>query len=148
MERTCIIIKPDGVKRNLIGEIINRLEREGLNVRAIKMINAEVETLRKHYSAHIDKHFYKGLESYLIEGPVVAMVFEGFEAVKKSRKLIGHTDPGQARKGTIRGDLGKDSLELADRERRSVRNLIHASGTKEEAESEIELWFKREEILE
>jgi len=148
MERTCIIIKPDGVKRNLIGEIINRLEREGLSVRAIKMINAEVKTLRKHYSAHIDKHFYRGLEAYLMEGPIVAMVFEGFEAVKKSRKIVGHTDPGQAGKGTIRGDLGKDSLEIADREKRSVRNLIHASGTKDEADTEIGLWFKKEEILE
>jgi len=148
MERTCIIIKPDGVKRNLIGEITNRLEREGLNVRAIKMINAEIETLRKHYSAHVDKHFYQGLEAYLMEGPIVAMVFEGFEAIEKARDLIGHTDPGQARKGTIRGDLGEDSLERADREKRSVRNLIHASGTKEEAESEINLWFKKEEILE
>ena len=148
MERTCIIIKPDGVKRNLIGEIINRLEREGLNVRGMKMINAEIETLRRHYSAHIDTHFYKGLEAYLMEGPIVAMVFEGFDAIEKSRELVGHTDPSQARKGTIRGDLGRDSLELADREKRSVRNLIHASGTKEEAESEIELWFKKEEILE
>jgi nucleoside-diphosphate kinase len=148
MERTCIIIKPDGVKRNLIGEIIKRLEKEGLSVRAIKMINAEIETLRRHYSAHIDKHFYQGLEAYLIEGPIVAMVFEGSESIEKARDLIGHTDPSQAKKGTIRGDLGKDSLERADREKRSVRNLIHASGTKEEAESEIGLWFKKEEILE
>ncbi|NIO22948.1 MAG: nucleoside-diphosphate kinase [Candidatus Aenigmarchaeota archaeon] len=147
MERTCIIIKPDGVKRNLIGEIINRLEGEGLGVRAIKMINAEVETLRKHYAAHIDKHFYKGLEEYLMEGPIIAMVFEGFEAIEKARELTGHTDPSQASKGTVRGDLGEDSIELADREKRSVRNLIHASGTKEEAESEIKLWFKKEEIL-
>lgn len=148
MERTCIIIKPDGVKRNLIGEIINRLEREGLSVRAMKMINAEVETIRKHYAAHVDKHFYKGLEAYLMEGPIVAMVFEGFNAVEKSRNIIGHTDPSKAKKGTIRGDLGEDSLERADREKRSVRNLVHASGTKEEAEHEIKLWFDENEILE
>ena len=147
MERTCIIIKPDGVERNLIGEIIRRLEKEGLSVRAMKMINAEIETLRKHYAAHVDKPFYKGLEEYMTEGPVVAMVFEGFDAVQKARDLIGHTDPSKAKKGTIRGDLGEDSLELADREGRSVRNLIHASGTKEEAENEIKLWFREEEIL-
>ncbi len=83
-----------------------------------------------------------------MEGPIVAMVFEGFDAVQKSRDLTGHTDPSQARKGTIRGDLGEDSLEVAEKEKRSVRNLIHASGTKEEAETEINLWFDREEILE
>ncbi len=148
MERTCIIIKPDGVKRNLIGEIIRRLEREGLSVRAIKMINAEIETLRRHYAAHVDKPFYKGLEAYMTEGPIVAMVFEGFDAVQKARDLIGHTDPSKAKPGTIRGDLGEDSLELADKEGRSVRNLVHASGTKEEAENEIKLWFTEGEILE
>lgn len=148
MERTCIIIKPDGVERNLIGDIINRLEKEGLSVRAMKMINAEIETLRKHYAAHLDKPFYKGLEAYLMEGPVVAMVFEGFEAIQKARELTGHTDPKQANKGTVRGDLGKDSMEVANNEGRSVRNLIHASGTGEEAESEINLWFDKEEILE
>ncbi|MCK4531673.1 MAG: nucleoside-diphosphate kinase, partial [Candidatus Aenigmarchaeota archaeon] len=89
MERTCIIVKPDGVRRNLIGEIINRLERGGLNVRAIKMINAEIETLQEHYSAHIDKPFYKGLEAYMTEGPIIAMIFEGFDAVQWARDLIG-----------------------------------------------------------
>jgi nucleoside-diphosphate kinase len=148
MERTCIIVKPDGVKRMLIGEIINRLERGGLSVRAIKMINAEVETLRKHYSAHVDKPFYKGLETYMTEGPIVAMVFEGFDAVQKARDITGHTDPTKAEKGTIRGDLGEDSFEKADSEGRGLRNLVHASGTKEEAISEIKLWFKKEEILE
>ena len=148
MERTCIIIKPDGVKRNLIGEIIRRLEKEGLSVRAIKMINAEIEILRKHYAAHVDKPFYKGLEAYMTEGPVVAMVFEGFDAVQKARDLIGHTDPSKAKKGTIRGDLGEDSLEKADSEGRALRNLVHASGTKEEAENEIKLWFEENEILE
>lgn len=148
MERTCIIVKPDGVRRNLIGEIINRLERGGLNVRAIKMINAEIETLREHYSAHIDKPFYKGLEAYMTEGPIIAMIFEGFDAIQRARDLIGHTDPGQANKGTIRGDLGEDSSEKADSEGRGLRNLVHASGTKEEAETEVKLWFEKEEILE
>ncbi len=148
MERTCIIVKPDGVRRNLIGEIINRLERSGLGVRAMKMINAEIETLRRHYSAHVDKPFYKGLEEYMTEGPIVAMVFEGFDAIQKARDLIGHTDPGKAEKGTIRGDLGEDSLEKADSEGRGLRNLVHASETKEEAESEVNLWFEKGEVLE
>lgn len=148
MERTCIIVKPDGVRRNLIGEIINRLERGGLSVRAIKMINAEIETLREHYSAHVDKPFYKGLEAYMTEGPIIAMIFEGFDAIQKARDLVGHTDPGQAKKGTIRGDLGEDSSEKADSEVRGLQNLVHASGTREEAESEVNLWFEKEEILE
>ncbi len=148
MERTCIIVKPDGVKRSLIGEIINRFEKGGLSVRAIKMINAEVETLRKHYAAHIDKPFYKGLEEYMTEGPIVAMVFEGFDAVQKAREMTGHTDPRKAEKGTIRGDLGEDSMDIANSEGRSVRNLVHASGTPEEAKSEIKLWFDENEILE
>lgn len=148
MERTCIIVKPDGVRRNLIGEIISRLERGGLTVRGIKMINAEAELLRKHYAAHIDKPFYRGLEEYMMEGPVVAMVFEGFDAVKKARSLVGVTDPSKAGKGTIRGDLGEDSFELADGEGRSVRNLVHASGTPEEGETEVKLWFREHEILE
>ncbi|UCC91662.1 MAG: nucleoside-diphosphate kinase [Candidatus Aenigmatarchaeota archaeon] len=148
MERTCIIVKPDGVRRNLVGEIINRLERGGLSVRAIKMINAEIGTLREHYSAHVDKPFYKGLEAYMTEGPIVAMVFEGFDAIRKARDLTGHTDPSKAEKGTIRGDLGEDSLEKADSEGRGLRNLIHASGTKEEGEAEVKIWFDKEEILE
>ena len=148
MERTCIIVKPDGVRRNLIGEIINRLESGGLSVRGIKMINAEIETLRKHYSAHVDKPFYKGLEAYMTEGPIVAMVFEGFDAVQKARDIVGHTDPTQADKGTIRGDLGEDSFEKADSEGRGLKNLVHASGTKEEGENEVKIWFDKGEILE
>lgn len=148
MERTCVIVKPDGVRRDLIGEIINRMERGGLSVRGIKMINAEAELLKEHYAAHIDKPFYRGLEEYMTEGPVVAMVFEGFDAVQKVRALVGVTDPKKAGKGTIRGDLGEDSFELADREGRSVRNLVHASGTPEEGEAEVKLWFREHEILE
>lgn len=147
MERTCVIVKPDGVRRDLIGEIINRLERGGLSVRAIKMINAEIDLLRKHYSAHVDKPFYEGLEKYMTEGPIVAMVFEGFDAIQKARDLVGHTDPPKANKGTVRGDLGDDSLEKADLEGRALRNLVHASGTKEEGEAEVNLWFTGEEIL-
>lgn len=147
MEKTCVIVKPDGVRKNLIGEVINRLERAGLAVRAIKMINAEIRTLRKHYSAHVDKPFYKGLEAFMTEGPVIAMVFEGFDAINKVRKIAGHTDPGKAEKGTIRGDLSEDSAEKADREGRSIRNVVHASGNREEAEAEIKLWFREEEIF-
>jgi nucleoside-diphosphate kinase len=148
MEQTCVIVKPDGVRRNLIGEVINRLEKGGLSVRGIKMINAEAELLKKHYAAHIDKPFYKGLEEYMLEGPVVAMVFEGFDAVQKVRALVGVTDPVKCDRGTIRGDLGEDSFEMADSDGRSVRNLVHASGTPEEGEAEVKLWFKDHEILE
>ncbi|MEE9323099.1 MAG: nucleoside-diphosphate kinase [Candidatus Aenigmarchaeota archaeon] len=148
MERTCVIIKPDGIQRNLVGEIISCYERGGLKLKAIKIVKAEPDSLRKHYSAHVDKPFYSGLETYMTEGPVIIMIFEGENAIKRVREITGHTDPSKADKGTIRGDLGEDSFEKADSEGRGLRNLVHASGTPEEAEKEIELWFEKGDILE
>lgn len=141
MERTLVIIKPDGVKENLTDEIIRRYENAGLKMVKRKVIKADVTLLRRHYSAHVKKPFYEGLEKFMMECPVVAIVFKGEDAVNKVRKITGYTDPSKAEKGTIRGDLGEDSLEKADKEGRAVRNLVHASGSKEEAEKEIKLWF-------
>ena len=141
MERTLIIVKPDGVKRNLAEEIIRRYERTGLRVVARTTVKATPALLRKHYAAHTGKDFYSALEEYVLESPVVAFVLEGESAVAVARKATGATDPSTAEKGTIRGDLGIDSRELADSEKRSIRNLVHASGTKEEAAQEIRLWF-------
>ena len=141
IERTLVIVKPDGVRRNLVDEIIERYEKEGLKVVQKKTMHADSTLLRQHYSAHVEKPFYKGLERFMSSGPVVAMILEGEDAVGHARKITGATDPSKAEKGTIRGDMGIDSLEKADREERAIENLVHASGTKEEAEKEIRLWF-------
>lgn len=141
IERTLVILKPDGVKRNLADKIIKRYEDAGLKLVKKRTVVADSNLLKQHYSAHIGKPFYKGLEKFMMEGPVVAIIFEGDDAVARVRKLTGYTDPSKAEKGTIRGDLGEDSLEKADKEGRAIRNLVHASGNKEEAEKEIKLWF-------
>jgi nucleoside-diphosphate kinase len=141
MERTLVLIKPDGVERNLIGEIIKRFEEGGLNVKNIRMATPTKDFVKTHYAMHRDKPFFSLLIKYLAGRPVVAMVLEGKDAVVRVRQITGATDPSKAEKGTIRGDLGNDSREKADREHRSIYNLIHASGTKDEADVELKLWF-------
>lgn len=141
MEKTLVMIKPDGVERNLIGEIIRRFEEGGLKVKNIKMATPSREFVKTHYAMHRDKPFFGMLIDYLAGKPVVAMVLEGKNAVANVREITGATDPSKAEKGTIRGDLGNDSREKADKEHRSIYNLIHASGTKDEAEVELMLWF-------
>lgn len=141
MEKTLVLIKPDGVERNLIGEIIKRFEEGGLKVRNIKMVTPSREFVKTHYAMHKDKPFFRVLVDYLANRPVVAMILEGKNAVSMAREITGATDPSKAEKGTIRGDLGNDSREKADKQKRSIYNLIHASGTKEEAEIELKLWF-------
>ena len=141
MERTLVLIKPDGVERNLIGEIIRRFESGGLKVRDMKMAAPKKEFVETHYAMHRGKPFFDLLIKYLANRQVVAMVLEGKDAVAIVRKIVGATDPSKADKGTIRGDLGNDSRERADREHRSIYNLIHASGTQDEAKAELKLWF-------
>ena len=141
IERTLVVVKPDGVRRNLVDKIIKRYEKEGLKVVQKKIMRADSALLRQHYSAHVAKPFYKGLEKFMSSGPVVAVILEGKDAVAHVRKITGATDPSKAEKGTIRGDVGTDSLDKADREGRAIENLVHASGTKEEADKEIMLWF-------
>ena len=141
MERTLVLIKPDGVERNLIGEIIKRFEENGLKVANLRMVIPSREFVQTHYAVHKDKPFFDVLVDYLAEKRVVAIVLEGEDAVSRVRKIVGATDPSKAEKGTIRGDLGNDSKEKADAEGRSIYNLVHASGTREEAEEEIKLWF-------
>jgi len=141
MERTLVLIKPDGVERNLIGEIIKRFEEGGLRVRDIKMATPSKDFVKTHYAMHRDKPFFGMLIKYLTGRPVVAMVLEGKDAVARVRQITGATDPSKAEKGTIRGDLGNDSREKADAGHRSIYNLIHASGTQDEAKMELRLWF-------
>lgn len=176
-ERTLVIIKPDGIQRSLIGEIIRRYERTGLKLMALKMIIPTEEMAVQHYyevggDAWLEEvgrkaraaYEKKGMKSpyatnmdngkavmlanakYLSSGPVVVMVWQGNSAVGLVRKITGGTEPLTSDVGTIRGDLTLDSYQIADLDQRSVRNLIHASGTTEEAEKEMKIWFKEEEF--
>lgn len=137
MERTFVMIKPDGVQRGLIGEIIARFERRGLKIVAMKMVHVDEAFAHKHYAVHEGKPFFEGLIRYITSAPVVAMVVEGPDAIRIVRDMVGATDPRKAAPGTIRGDYG---LEIG-------RNLIHASDAPETAEFEVGLWFTDEEIV-
>jgi len=179
-ERTLIFIKPDGVQRGLVGEVLRRFERAGLKIIGLKMVQATPDFLEKHYpqtedflrtlggktreafaAAGLDVKEQTGsddplaigravrgwLIDYVASSPVVAFVLEGIQAVGTARKLVGDTLPFRAAPGTIRGDFSIDSPTVANLQRRPVRNLIHASGTVEEADFEIGLWFRPEELF-
>lgn len=180
-EKTLVMVKPDGVKRGLTGEIIRRIEQRGLKIIAMKMFWATPDDLNKHYppsedyfknlggktlstyekhnidpkqefgtddASVIGKSVQQWLVDFMTSGPIVKMVVQGLHAVEMVRKLVGHTMPAQSEMGTIRGDFSVDSATLANMQKRAVHNLVHASGTIEEAEQEIELWFTKEEIHE
>ncbi|MBO0352051.1 nucleoside-diphosphate kinase [Phormidium pseudopriestleyi FRX01] len=137
MERTFIAIKPDGVQRKLIGEIIRRFEAKGFTLVGLKMMSVPRELAEKHYQVHQEKPFFPGLVKFITSGPLVAMVWEGDGVVSSARKIIGATNPLTAEPGTIRGDFGV-----------SVgRNLIHGSDAIETAAHEISLWFTPEELV-
>lgn len=138
MERTFLMIKPDGVQRNLIGEIISRIERKGLKLVGGKFMTVPQSLAEEHYAEHTDKPFYKHLISFITSAPVFAMVVEGEDAVHVARHIIGKTNPSEATPGTIRGDLG---LTVG-------RNIIHGSDSVESANKEINLWFKADELSE
>lgn len=132
------MIKPDGVQRRLIGEIISRFEKKEMKIVGMKFIHPSKEMAEKHYEVHKNKPFYEGLIQYFLSGPVVAMVLEGEKVIQLVRKMIGETDPKNALPGTIRGDYAQQIS----------RNIIHASDSKETAEFEINLWFNDKEIVE
>ena len=136
VERTFLMIKPDAVQRNLIGEIVSRIENKGLKLVGGKLIQVPTELAEKHYSEHEGKPFYEKLISFITSAPVFAMVVEGEDAVAVSRHIIGSTNPSEAAPGTIRGDLG---LTVG-------RNIIHGSDSVESAQREISLWFNSNEI--
>ncbi len=176
-EKTLIIIKPDGLQRGLVGEMLARFEKVGLKIVAAKMLNATEDQVEAHYTLDPDwrrvtgektiksytdkgeKHphgddpmtitaiILKKLRDYMTSGPVMPIVLEGPHAVATVRKLIGSTEPLSSGVGTIRGDFVIDSYPMSNAEERSVRNLIHASGSVAEAEKEIQHWFKPGEIL-
>lgn len=131
MQKTLVVIKPDGVQRGLVGPILNRFEQRGFRIVALKMLTVPPAMAEKHYAVHQGKFFYNDLVQYISSGPVVAFVLEGVEAIKAVRLMVGATRPYEAAPGTIRGDFAVTGL----------RNLIHASDAPETAESEIALWF-------
>jgi nucleoside-diphosphate kinase len=137
MERTLVIIKPDGVQRGLIGEIITRLERRGLKIVAMKMIQMSKELAEKHYAVHKGKPFYEGLVQYITSSPVVVMAVEGNRAIELVRNTMGATNPANATPGTIRADF---AVEIG-------RNLVHGSDGPETAAFELSLFFRDDEIL-
>jgi len=176
-ERSLVLLKPDAVQRGLIGEIITRFEKKGLKVTALKMLWPTKEMAAKHYDMpaetmkllgdrtlasyaekgvkhaisdpmDIARDIIKKLVKYLAAGPVIAMVIEGAHAVAHVRKIRGATNPLGADMGTITADLTIDSYFMGDLQERAIRNLVHASGNVEEAEHEIKLWFKEDEIME
>ncbi|MCD8895616.1 nucleoside-diphosphate kinase [Mammaliicoccus sciuri] len=136
MERTFLMIKPDAVQRNLIGEVVSRLERKGLKLMAAKLFQASEELAKEHYAEHVEKPFFNDLVSFITSGPVFAMVVEGKNVVEVTRTLVGETNPTKAAPGTIRGDYG---IDLG-------RNIIHGSDSNESAEREIGLWFDQSEL--
>ena len=152
IQRTLILFKPDAVQRGIVGEILTRFERVGLKIVGTKMIFPNKEHYHKHYEGigkmvtrRGEKAFDMALE-FMTQGPVIAMVFEGVEAVELVRKLVGGTEPKSALPGTIRGDYSHMSFGYADEHNVGIPNLIHASGSVEEAKQEIEHWFSNYEI--
>lgn len=137
MERSLVLIKPDGTQRGLTGAILARLEESGLKLVALKMLRMDKKLAEQHYAVHKDKPFFTGLVNYITSGPIVAAVFEGEQAVERIRKIMGPTDPSKAALGTIRRDFGLD-IE---------RNTIHGSDAVPTAEREIKLFFPEKEIL-
>lgn len=134
-ERTFMMIKPDGVQRAKVGEIIRRIENKGYKIVALKMMTPTPALLAQHYAEHVEKPFYPALVNYMTSGPVVAMIGEGNEIISGWRHLMGQTDPTQALPGTIRGDLGR----AWDAE--AMMNLVHGSDSVASANREIALWF-------
>jgi nucleoside-diphosphate kinase len=131
MERTLVLVKPDGVQRALVGEIIARFERKGLKLVGLRLLTVDHALAERHYAVHAGKHFYAGLIDFITSGPVAACALEGPDAIATARRMVGRTMPNEAEPGTIRGDLGISGL----------RNLIHASDAPETAASELALWF-------
>jgi nucleoside-diphosphate kinase len=136
-ERTLVLVKPNGVERGLIGELISRYERRGLHIAALKLLVVEREVAERHYAEHVDKPFFEELVSFITRGPIVAMVIEGPSAVQVVRDMNGATNPLKAAPGTIRGDLALDMGE----------NVVHGSDGVESGLREIALYFSPEEIV-
>ena len=154
IERTLVIFKPDAVQRGVVGEILTRFERVGLKITGVKMISPTREQFYDHYEkigkmiSRRGEHAFDVTVDFMLQGPVIAMVIEGVESVTLVRKLVGSTEPKSAEVGTIRGDYSHISFGYADTAGKSAPNLIHASGSVEDAEQEIDYWFANNELYE
>ncbi len=137
MQRTFVAVKPDGVGRGLVGEVIARLERKGLRLVGLKMMRVSEELAGRHYEAHREKPFFAGLVAFITSGPIVAMVWQGQDAIAIARNVMGATDPAKAAPGTLRGDF---AMQIA-------ANIVHGSDGPEAAEREIGLFFRPEELV-
>ena len=137
MERTLVLVKPDGVQRGLIGEVISRLERRGLKLVGMKLMQVDDALARRHYGEHVDRPFFPGLVEFITSSPVVAMAWEAENAVEAVRNTMGQTDPTTSPPGTIRGDL---ALDIG-------RNLVHGSDSPDSAQRELSLFFTAAELL-
>lgn len=152
VERSLVVLKPDTIQRGIVGEVISRFERVGLKIVGMKMVMPDEDHYRAHYEAIGQMITRRGEQafrynlSYMMTGPVIAMVLEGVEAVPLVRKIVGPTEPKSAEMGTIRGDYSHMSFGYSDAKGMGVPNLVHASGNSEEAKKEIALWFKPEEL--
>lgn len=141
VETTFVALKPDAVKRGLIGDIISVIEEAGLKISGMKMVQADDNILEEHYEEHVDKDFYDSLAEYMKQGPVVAMAVEGVHAVKNMRKIVGDTSAHEAHPSTIRGRFAHMSMDHADASGTNYKNIIHAAEDTEAAERELEIWF-------
>lgn len=137
MEKTFLMVKPDGVQRNLVGEVIRRFERKGFKLCAAKLMQISDELAKQHYAEHKDRPFFGELVGFITSGPVFAMVYEGENVIKTAREMMGKTNPAEAAPGTIRGDFGVTVS----------KNVIHGSDSPESAEREINLFFTQDDIL-
>ncbi len=135
-ERTLVLVKPDGVKRGLVGEVISRIESKGYSVIALRMVQADRATLEEHYAEHAGKAFYEPLVEFMLSGPIVALIAQGNRVIEGFRALAGATDPTIAAPGTIRGDLARDFGTKV------VQNIVHGSDSVASANREIEIFFK------
>ena len=146
VKQTLVLIKPDCVQRSISGKIITRFENSGMKIIGMKMVWVDEKLSQTHYSEHISKPFFKGLDEFIRSGPVIAIALEGVDAIRNIRRIVGSTAPGDASPGTIRGDYAHHTYEYADRKSKSIANIIHASGNDEEAKKEVSLWFDKSEL--
>lgn len=137
LEKSLVLVKPDATKRNLSGEIISRFENSGLKIVGMKLLHMDKNLAQSHYAVHEGKPFFNSLVDYITSAPIVAIVFEGENAIERIRKIMGSTDPVKADKGTIRSDFGVDIQN----------NAVHGSDSPENAAKEIALFFKKDEIF-
>tara|TARA_Y100000310_G_scaffold345695_1_gene468415 strand:- start:3331 stop:3864 length:534 start_codon:yes stop_codon:yes gene_type:complete len=151
IERTFVMVKPDGVKRSIVGDVVQRFEKSGLKLIGMKMLWLDDDFAKKHYTQDIaerrGERVRNDLLKFVTEGPVVAMAWEGISAIEVVRKIVGTTEPKAAQPGTIRGDYAHVSFKYADDKKIAVKNVVHASGDAEDAEREIKLWFGVEELF-